>query len=112
MEMNNQVRIYIANNARCFPFDKLIYIKQKMENLNEDQFMNILALDLKNPTTMLIISVVTGPLAIDRFMLGEIGTGLLKLFTAGLCGILTIFDWFTIQGKTKKRNFSKIMRVL
>lgn len=42
-------------------------------------------------------------------MIGETGMGVLKLLTAGCCGILTIIDWFTIQKKTKELNFNKLM---
>ena len=45
-------------------------------------------------------------------MLGDIGIGILKLLTGGLCGILTIIDWFTISRKTKQLNLSKISMIM
>ena len=45
-------------------------------------------------------------------MLGETGMGILKLLTVGLCGVLTIIDWFTIQKKTLDLNFNNLMLVL
>lgn len=38
--------------------------------------------------------------------------GILKLLTAGLCGILTIIDWFSVQKKAKERNYNNLMLVL
>ena len=35
-----------------------------------------------------------------------------ELLTGGLCGIMTIVDWFSIQKKTKEVNFNKIMSLL
>lgn len=32
-----------------------------------------------------------------------------ELFTFGLCGILTIIDWFSVSKKTKEMNFQKLM---
>lgn len=45
-------------------------------------------------------------------MLGDTGMGILKLLTAGCCGILTIIDWFTISKMTKEKNFNKLMSLL
>lgn len=69
-------------------------------------------LDLKNPTTMLIISIFLGSFGVDRFMLGDTGMGVLKLLTGGVCGILTIIDWFSVSKKAKEKNFSTIMQML
>ena len=45
-------------------------------------------------------------------MLGETGIGILKLLTLGVCGVLTIVDWFTVQKRTKERNYNSLMLVL
>lgn len=70
------------------------------------------ATELKDPTTILLVSIFLGTLGIDRFMIGDIGMGILKLLTAGLCEILTIIDWFTISKKTKQLNLSKISMIM
>lgn len=38
--------------------------------------------------------------------------GILKLLTGGLCGILTIIDWFTISKKVKELNFNNVMALI
>jgi len=45
-------------------------------------------------------------------MLGDTGMGVLKLLTAGLCGILTIIDWFSVQKRTQELNFKNISMIL
>ncbi len=58
----------------------------------------------KNPVVALVLSLFLGGFGIDRFYVGSIGMGLLKLFTLGLFGILTIVDWFLIMGAARKAN--------
>ena len=47
----------------------------------------------------LILSIVVGTLGVDRFYLGKIGTGILKLITFGCLGVWTIIDIILIAIK-------------
>ena len=89
-----------------------MYIKEKLLAMDENKFSLISTVELKDPTTLLLISIFLGGLGIDRFMIGDVGMGILKLLTGGCCGILTIVDWFTISNKTKELNFNNIMTIL
>lgn len=60
---------------------------------------------MKNWTTALILAIVLGELGIDRFYLGKIGTGILKLITVGGCGIWWLYDIIMIAtNKTVDAN--------
>lgn len=107
-----KVELYIMANQKYFEADKILIIRNKLNQLSEDQYLVLSAIELKDPTTMLLISLFLGSFGVDRFMLGDTGMGILKLLTMGLCGILTIIDWFTISKKTKEQNFNKIMNVI
>jgi len=47
----------------------------------------------------LIVSIVFGTLGVDRFLMGKIGTGILKLITCGGFGIWWLVDVILIATK-------------
>lgn len=108
----NKVDMYIMTNQKYFPAEKIMYIKEKLAAMDENKFAMISTIEMKDPTTILLVSIFLGGLGVDRFMLGDIGMGVLKLLTCGVCGILTIIDWFTVSKKTKELNFNNVMTML
>ncbi len=108
----SKIDLYLTTNSKYFEPTAIPIIRQKMENASEDMLLTLQATELKDPTTVLLISIFLGGLGIDRFMIGDTGMGILKLLTGGLCGILTIIDWFTISKKTKQLNLSKISMIM
>ena len=108
----DKVDTYIMTNQKYLPAEKIVFLKQKLLEIDETKFSLVSAVEMKDPTTLLLVSIFLGTVGIDRFMLGETGMGILKLLTVGLCGVLTIIDWFTIQKKTRDLNFNNLMLVL
>lgn len=47
----------------------------------------------------LVISILFGAFGVDRFMMGHIGLGILKLVTLGGCGIWSLIDIILIATK-------------
>lgn len=54
-----------------------------------------------NWTLTLIMSIVFGSLGVDRFIMGHVGLGILKLLTLGGCGIWWLIDLILIATKHK-----------
>ena len=102
----------MMTNQKYFPNERIMYLKEKLEAMDDSKFSLISTVELKDPTTILLISIFLGGLGIDRFMIGDTGMGVLKLLTGGLCGILTIIDWFTISKKVKELNFNNVMALI
>lgn len=107
-----KVDAYLMVNAKYFSNDKIMLIRERLLQADDSKYHLLLSLDLKDPTTLLIVSIFLGSLGIDRFMVGDIGMGVLKLLTLGVCGVLTIIDWFLIMDKTKEANFTKLLQIL
>ena len=107
-----KIDMFIMTNQKYFPAEKIVYLREKLSSVDETKFALLSAIEFKDPTTILIISLFLGSLGIDRFMVKDTGLGILKLLTGGLCGILTIVDWFTIQKKAKELNFSQVMTLI
>lgn len=107
-----KIDLYLTTNAKYFEPSAIPIIRQKLENASDDVMVTLQATELKDPTTILLVSIFLGTLGIDRFMLGDVGMGILKLLTCGLCGILTLVDWFTISKKTKQLNLSKVSMIM
>ena len=103
---------WLLANSKLFPEEKMEYLKKSCEEISEEEFFAVSALEYKDPTTMMLISIFLGAFGIDRFMIGQIGMGILKLFTGGLFGILWLFDIFSIGGLTKNFNFNKLQEIL
>ena len=61
--------------------------------------------EIKSKVVALILSIFLGELGIDRFYLGYIGTGILKLITCGGFGIWWLIDLIMIAtGKLKPKD--------
>lgn len=108
----DRVDMFVMTNQKYLPAEKIVFLKQKLLEADENKFSLVSAVEFKDPTTLLLVSLFLGGLGVDRFMLGETGMGILKLLTAGVCGILTIIDWFSVQKKTKELNYNNLMLVL
>ena len=76
-----KVDMYLMSNQKYFPADKMFFLREKLYNITDQQFNLLSAVELKDPTTFLIISIFLGSFGVDRFMLGETGMGVLKLLT-------------------------------
>ena len=108
----DKIDMYVMTNQKYLPAEKIVFIKQKLMEADESKFQLASAVEFKDPTTILLVSIFLGSLGIDRFMLGETGMGVVKLLTLGCCGILTIIDWFSVQKKSKELNYNNLMLIL
>jgi TM2 domain-containing membrane protein YozV len=90
----------MANILHLMPsleFDEMSYVQALVKDFNDEQirqFATIYNSRRKDPQTILLLTLVgfLGVSGVQRFVLDQIGMGLLYLFTGGLCFIGTIVD--------------------
>ncbi len=106
-----QIDNILMVNAGKFSPEAIETLRERLQNADQTTAMMAFS-NLRGTDLMLVISVLVGSLGVDRFMLDDIVLGLLKLFTAGGCGIWTIIDWFTIGDRTRQYNTQKLLSML
>ncbi len=97
----------MSQNMKNFSTAQISEIKSKLSAIPDDKAVVVTGTDYKDPSTMLILSILLGYLGIDRFMLGNVGMGILKLLTWGCCGVLWIIDIINIKKMTWDYNYNK-----
>jgi len=110
MEMS-KVDMYLMSHSQFYPPEKMPMLREQLMHLPENYFNMLYTLDLKNPTTMLLISIFLGEFGVDRFMLGDTGLGVGKLLTLGGCLVWWLVDLFLIMGRTREVNFEKLAQL-
>ena len=95
-----------------FSPDKLKYLSDKMKNQKVEKMIKVCNCGLKKPSEVLFVSVFLGIFGVDRFLIGDVGMGVLKLLTLGGCGLLSVADWFMIAERVREKNFKAVMEYL
>lgn len=107
-----KVDLFIMSNSKFFESHQLAMIREKLMSMDESKWPYVQTLQFKDPTLILIISILVGALGIDRFIIGDIGLGIGKLLTCGGLGIWALVDWFLITGATKQKNLAKLQQIV
>ena len=107
MVNSQQVDAYIMANKKYFPDEKIPYLKEKLASMDSSKFELVTTSSLKDPVVLLVVSLFLGSFGVDRFMLGNIGYGIVKILFCWT-GILTIIDWFLIMKKAREYNFNSL----
>ncbi|MCL2577802.1 MAG: TM2 domain-containing protein [Defluviitaleaceae bacterium] len=109
---NNRADMWLMTKANFFKPEHMPYITEQVRNLNDNQLNVLMSVNLKEPTTILLLSIFLGAYGVDRFMLGDIGMGVGKLLTGGGCGIWWLIDIFMVMDRAKEINYQLVVQAL
>lgn len=89
--------------------DEALYLEKLLSTLDEEnktRFSNVYRSRRKDPQTILILCLLgfLGLAGVHRFILNQIGMGILYFFTAGLCLIGIIVDLVNYKDLTFQYN--------
>ncbi len=107
-----KVDMFMMMYGKYFEGYQIMAVRDRLLKLDDAKSIQLQTANLKDPTTMLIISILAGHFGVDRFILGDVGLGVAKLLTCGGLGVWTIVDWFLIMGKTREINMQRVMQIL
>ena len=107
-----KVDAFILANGKNFQDYQIPALREMLLNVDDNKWLVLQTLQLKDPTIALIISLLAGTLGIDRFYIGDMGLGVLKLITCGGFGIWIVVDWFLIMGSARSKNMQKLQSYL
>jgi len=102
---------FMSKNSKMFKACDLMYIEEQLKKMTDDQLQIAYSMHFVNPVLNEVLSIVVGSFGVDRFLIDQIGLGILKLVTCGGFGVWTVIDWFIIMNKTREFNFRKFMEV-
>lgn len=98
------VNQYLMANGRYFRERDLAELQDMLSQATPMQREALVLKSFKSPVLLLVLSLFFGGFGVDRFLVGDILLGVLKLLTLGGLGIWTLIDWFLIMGRTKDLN--------
>ena len=105
-----KVDMFMMTNSKFFESHHMAQIRESLLKMDDSKWAMVQTLQFKDPTTILIVSILAGSLGIDRFMIGDTGLGVGKLLTCGGLGIWAIIDLFLIMGATREKNMEKLVQ--
>ncbi len=97
--------------------EEQVFVQNLIRDLNDEQgrqFAAAYRARRKDPMTILLTTllVLIGFAGINRFLLGQIGMGILYLLTGGLCLIGSIVDLVQYQKMTLEYNQQQAQQIL
>jgi len=107
-----KVDMFIMSNGKFFESHHVQQIRERLLQVDENRWAAVQTLQFRDPTMILIVSLLGVSLGIDRFIIGDTGLGVGKLLTCGGLGIWAIVDWFLIMGATREKNMEKLKQLL
>lgn len=105
---------FLTANMDKLPGEELPNLRQRLNYLTPQQSNVVLATNLKSPVLALVLSILLGEFGIDRFYIGQIGLGIVKLVSSILLWFVLlgwiwwVVDLFLIMKATRTENLNTL----
>lgn len=106
---SRQVDQLLVINASKLPPEGVALVRERLKTVDDFVYAQMVFSQLKDPTIALILSILVGAYGIDRFYIGDIGYGLLKIITCGGALIWYFVDIFFIMDATRQKNLQTLL---
>lgn len=87
-------------------------LTKNMTEVQQQQFIMVYQGNRKDPQTVLLLTLLgfVGVAGIQRFIVEDVGIGVLYLITGGICGIGTIIDIVNYKQIAYRFNYKKAVQ--
>ncbi|MDR0484607.1 MAG: TM2 domain-containing protein [Alphaproteobacteria bacterium] len=93
--------------------EQLVAVSKLLDTTGDKRFSALQIMPLKNPLLTFLLSLFLGGIAVDRFYVGDVGLGILKLLFGWMTfGIWWLVDLYFSQKKAKDINFNTICQLV
>ena len=106
---SKQIDQLLMVNASKLPPEGVALLRERLMNVGDPVSAQVAFSQLKDPTIALILSILVGAYGIDRFYIGDIGLGMLKLITCGGAFVWFLIDIFLIMDTTRRKNLETLL---
>ena len=83
---------------------ELLSIYGNVPDNKKQEFTTRFLGEVRNPTLIFGFSAFLGHFGVDRFLLGQVLFGIIKLLTVGGFGVWMLIDLFLVGGTTRQKN--------
>jgi hypothetical protein len=108
----DKVDLFIMTKGKYFQDYQLPHVRERLLRVPDENWVILQNIQFTDPTLLLVVSILVGALGIDRFMVGDIALGFVKLVTCGGFGIWWLVDFFLIMGATRNKNMERLQHYL
>lgn len=105
---DDQINNFLTLQNDMFPSEQIPAIREQLRKLSPDLVAGI---SFKQPLVVFLFAFFLGIWGIDRFILGQVGLGILKLVTLGGFGFWALVDWFTAHSRARRYNARKLLAI-
>ena len=86
----DKVDILMMQYKDKIPASEALYLRGQLSAMADEGYGAVACAETKSPTATVLLSIFFGNLGVDRFYIGDIGLGLLKLFLGPIVSILCL----------------------